>query len=444
VQVEIALQYNDGYQENLHSYANNIHTADGGTHVSGFKSALTRVINNYAKKTGLLKEKDPVFQGDDVREGITAVISCRLPHPQFEGQTKGKLGNSDMEGIVNSIVSEGLSEFLEENPAIGKRIVDKATTASRAREAARRAADLVKRQSALESSSLPGKLADCSETDPMKCELFLVEGDSAGGSAKQGRDRKYQAVLPLRGKVINVEKVRIDRALDNEEIRSLIMALGTGVAHQVHGEGRNGNGLNGHGEDGDDSSGSSLMELLEEVEDEFTVKNGNGSNGSAKEKDKEKGKFDKGRLRYDRIIIMTDADVDGAHIRTLLLTFFFRYMRPLVEEGHIYIARPPLYVIKTGKDKRYAYNEKERDQILKEIKSRNVMVGRFKGLGEMNAEELADTTMDVAARTLMKVEIDDAAMADDIFSMLMGEKVQPRKEFIEAHAHDTELVELDV
>jgi len=444
VEVEIAIQYNDGYQENILSYANNIHTADGGTHVSGFKSALTRVINTYGKKSGLLKEKDPAFQGDDVREGMTAVISCRLPHPQFEGQTKGKLGNSDMEGIVTSIVSEGLSEFLEENPAIGKKIIDKATTAARAREAARRAADLVKRQSALESSSLPGKLADCSETDPMKCELFLVEGDSAGGSAKQGRDRKYQAVLPLRGKVINVEKVRIDRALDNAEIRALIMALGTGVSHQVHVFSPNGNGTNGHGANGDDGNGAhghgdDDAEASDEVSDLLASANGNG-----KEKDREKGKFDKGKLRYDRVIIMTDADVDGAHIRTLLLTFFFRYMRPLIEEGHVYIARPPLYVIKSGKDKRYAYNEKERDQILKETRSRNVMVGRFKGLGEMNAEELADTTMDVSARTILKVEIDDAAMADDIFSTLMGEKVQPRKEFIEAHAREAIAHELDV
>ncbi|MBW3624197.1 MAG: type IIA DNA topoisomerase subunit B [Armatimonadetes bacterium] len=444
VEVEIALQYNDGYQENIHSYANNIHTADGGTHVSGFKSALTRVINNYAKKSGLVKEKDPTFSGDDVREGITAVISCRLPHPQFEGQTKGKLGNSDMEGVVNSIVSEGLSEYLEENPAIGKKIIDKATTAARAREAARRAADLVKRQSALESSSLPGKLADCSETDPTKCELFLVEGDSAGGSAKQGRDRKYQAVLPLRGKVINVEKVRIDRALDNEEIRSLITALGTGVMHQTYSGGKSANGEDGHDNEAESEIVSPLALDMDIEDGNGSNENGNGSSANGKEKEREKGKFDKGRLRYDRIIIMTDADVDGAHIRTLLLTFFFRYMRPLIESGHIYIARPPLYVIRSGKDKRYAYNEKERDQILKEIKSRNVMVGRFKGLGEMNAEELADTTMDVNARTLMKVEIDDAAMADDIFSMLMGEKVQPRKEFIESHAREIRAEEIDV
>jgi DNA gyrase subunit B len=408
------------------------------TRVSALLKPETWVINNYAKKAGLIKEKDPTFSGDDVREGITAVISCRLPHPQFEGQTKGKLGNSDMEGIVNSIVTEGLSEYLEENPAVGKRIVDKATTAARAREAARRAADLVKRQSALESSSLPGKLADCSETDPTKCELFLVEGDSAGGSAKQGRDRKYQAVLPLRGKVINVEKVRIDRALDNEEIRSLITALGTGVMHQTYSGGKPENG-NGHDPEAEAEIVAPLALDMDIEEDD-----GNGASGNGKEKKEERGKFDKGRLRYDRIIIMTDADVDGAHIRTLLLTFFFRYMRPLIESGHIYIARPPLYVIRSGKEKRYAYNERERDQILKEIKSRNVMVGRFKGLGEMNAEELADTTMDVNSRTLMKVEIDDAAMADDIFSMLMGEKVQPRKEFIERHAREVVAEEIDV
>ncbi len=446
VEVELALQYNDGYQENIHSYANNIHTADGGTHVSGFKSALTRVVNTYAKKAGLVKEKDNPFQGDDVREGITAVISCRLPHPQFEGQTKGKLGNSEMEGIVNSVVTEGLSEYLEENPNIAKKIIDKAVTSSRAREAARRAADLVKRQSALENSSLPGKLADCSETDPSKCELFLVEGDSAGGSAKQGRDRKTQAVLPLRGKVINVEKVRIDRALDNEEIRSLITALGTGVSHQVHGE-------NGHD---DDSESHMVLDLGFDAEESGDEADGTGSNGSdssngtasnganGKENSREKGNFNKAKLRYDRVIIMTDADVDGAHIRTLLLTFFFRYMRPLIEGGHVYIARPPLYVLKYGKEKKYAYSDRERDILLKEIKTKNVTVGRFKGLGEMNAEELADTTMEASVRTLLKVEIDDAAMADDIFSTLMGEKVQPRKEFIERHARDIVAADIDV
>jgi DNA gyrase subunit B len=386
VEVEIALQYNDGYQENLHSYANNIHTADGGTHVSGFKSALTRVINNYAKKSGLVKEKDPTFSGDDVREGITAVISCRLPHPQFEGQTKGKLGNSEMEGVVNSIVSEGLSEYLEENPAIGKKIIDKATTAARAREAARRAADLVKRQSALESSSLPGKLADCSETDPTKCELFLVEGDSAGGSAKQGRDRSFQAILPLRGKILNVEKARMDKILSNEEIRTIISAIGTGIGEN-------------DGEGG------------------FDIKN----------------------ARYHKIIIMTDADVDGAHIRTLLLTYFFRHMPQLIQEGMIYIAQPPLFRVARGREEYYAYNEEERDQYVQRLtgngkEARGVNIQRYKGLGEMNAEQLWKTTMDPETRTILQVTMDDAVEATRIFETLMGDEVEPRRRFIEENA----------
>ncbi len=434
IEVDIAIQYNEGYQENIVAFANNIHTADGGTHVSGFKTALTRVINAYARKTGLLKEKDNNLQGDDVREGLAAVISVRLHNPQFEGQTKGKLGNSDVEGIVNSAVGEGLAEFLEENPAVGRRVVEKSLTAAKAREAARRASELVKRQSALENASLPGKLADCSERDPSKCELFLVEGDSAGGSAKQGRDRKYQAVLPLRGKVINVEKVRIDRALENEEIRSLITALGTGLA-------------NGHDSDEEQAEGAVTAEEMLGVEDTtepVSMKAPNG-NGNGNGKNGKNGKFDIAKLRYHRIIIMTDADIDGAHIRQLLLTFFFRYLRPLVEHGHIYIAQPPLYEVRHGKEVRFAFDDNELQRVLKEMPRRGQpMIRRFKGLGEMNAEQLADTTMDVNSRTVLKVGIEDAVRADKLFSTLMGEKVPPRKEYLERHAHEVEELELDL
>jgi DNA gyrase subunit B len=406
--VEIAMQYNDSFQENILTYANNINTIEGGTHLSGFKTALTRVINSYARKSGALKEKDSNLSGDDVREGLTGVISVQLMHPQFEGQTKTKLGNSDIDGIVNSIVGEGLSEFLEENPAVGKKIVDKALTAARAREAARRAADLVKRQNALENTALPGKLADCTEKDPSKCELYLVEGQSAGGSAKQGRNRLYQAILPLRGKILNVEKTRIDKVLENEEIRSLIAALGTGIANPGLSGNRDNDGDQEEGEEGNDNG-----------------------------KDKDNGsRFDITRLRYDRVIIMTDADVDGDHIRTLLLTFFFRYMLPLVEEGHIYIAMPPLFRIKVGKDtQHYAKNEEARDQILKSLGNRkDVTVSRFKGLGEMNADQLATTTMEPANRSIQVVTMEDAVEADDAFSLLMGEKVEPRRIFIEQNA----------
>lgn len=416
VSVEVALQYNDSFQENILTFANNIHTQEGGTHLSGFKTALTRVLNAYARKAGALKEKDPNLQGDDVREGLAAVISVKVEHPQFEGQTKTKLGNSEVEGIVNSIVGEKLGEFLEENPTAARRIVDKALTAHRAREAARRAADMVKRQSAMESSSLPGKLADCIERDASKCELFLVEGQSAGGSAKLGRDRRYQAILPLRGKILNVEKARMDKALENEEIKSLVSALGTGITHSSmdvedtengeldFGEEENGNG-NGNGK-----------------------KNGNGST------------FDKSKLRYDRIIIMTDADVDGSHIRTLLLTFFYRYMKPLVDEGHIYIALPPFYRIKAGKDKiLYAKDDAERDEILRGLNSKkDVMVTRFKGLGEMQAPDLADTTMNAETRSIKQVTVEDAIEADQMFTVLLGDKVEPRKAFIEAHAKEVE------
>lgn len=424
--VEIALQYNDGYQENILTFANNINTSEGGVHLSGFKTALTRVINNYARKNGLLKEKENNFMGDDVREGLAAVISVKLLNPQFEGQTKTKLGNSELEGIVNSIVGEGLAEFLEENPAVGKKIIDKALTACRAREAARKASDLVKRQSALENSSLPGKLADCSERDASKCEIYLVEGDSAGGSAKQGRDRRYQAILPLRGKILNVEKARLDKALENEEIRSLITALGTGISK----------GAVPETDDEEvtlfDADGYSEGEVEVEV-----AANGNGKNGNGNGKD-DGFKFDMSKLRYDRVIIMTDADVDGDHICTLLLTFFFRYMRPLVEEGHIYIARPPLYRVTSGKDQQfYARNDKELDEVMKGIKTKkDVKVQRFKGLGEMNADQLFDTTMNPENRTMAQVTMEDAILADEVFTCLMGDKVEPRRDFIETHAKE--------
>ncbi|MHB0998856.1 MAG: DNA topoisomerase subunit B [Armatimonadota bacterium] len=419
--VEIALQYNDGYQENILTFANNINTAEGGVHLSGFKTALTRVINNYARKNNMLKEKENNFAGDDVREGLTTVISVKLAHPQFEGQTKTKLGNSEIEGVVNSIVGEGLSEFLEENPAVAKKIIDKSLTACRAREAARKAADMVKRASALENSSLPGKLADCSDRDPSKCEVYIVEGDSAGGSAKQGRDRRTQAVLPLRGKILNVEKARLDRALENVEIRSLITALGTGISY-------------GSSSDSDSEDNG----LFNGMEDELESTNGNG-NGNGNGKDKDNGyKFDLSKLRYDRVIIMTDADVDGDHIRTLLLTFFFRYMKPLIETGHVYIAQPPLFRVSVGKDQQfYARDEGELDEILKTVRTKkDVKVQRFKGLGEMNADQLHHTTMNPASRTMLQVTMDDAILADDMFTCLMGDKVEPRREFIESHAKE--------
>lgn len=397
VQVEIALQYNQTYSETVLSFANNVHTKEGGTHLSGFRTALTRVINQYARKSGALKEKDVNLSGDDVREGLTAVISVRLFKPQFEGQTKAKLGNSEVEGIVNSIMGEGLTQFLEENPQVGKRIVDKALTAQRARDAARKAADLIKRQSSLENSNLPGKLADCTERDPKKCELFLVEGDSAGGSAKQGRDRRYQAILPLRGKIINVGKAALDKTLENNEVRSLITALGIGIKVDSM-------------DDADAGESSS--------------------------------KFDLSRLRYDRIIIMTDADVDGDHIRTLLLTFFFQYMQPLLEGGHVYIAQPPLFSIKAGKDiRQYARSYEERDRIVKEIKRKDVQVGRFKGLGEMDASDLYDTTMNIETRTIARVSLDDAEKAAEMFSILMSEKVEPRKAFIIRYAKEVQNVD---
>ncbi len=402
IEVEAALQYNEGLNDTIVSFANNICTVNGGTHESGFKSALTSVINSYARKNNLLKEKDPNLIGDDVREGLVAAVSIKMQNPIFESQDKKRLGSIEAEGIVRSIVQEGLSEFLEENPQVARRIVAKAIAASQARIAAKKAAELVRRKNALEDSTLPGKLADCSEKDPKQCELFLVEGESAGGSAKQGRDRRTQAVLPLRGKIINVEKNRLDKILANEEIRAMITALGTGIADR-------------HGGDEDNGNGES-----------------NGKNES---------KFDINRLRYDRIILMCDADVDGSHIRTLLLTFFFRYMRPLIEAGHVYIAQPPLFNVQHGKQSLYAYDEKERDALLKEV-GRRAHVTRFKGLGEMNPEQLRETTMEPEKRSLMKVSLDDVIEADRIFSILMGDAVEPRKDFITTHAK--EVTELDI
>ncbi|BDG61877.1 DNA topoisomerase (ATP-hydrolyzing) subunit B [Caldinitratiruptor microaerophilus] len=380
--IDLAIQYNDGYTENLYSFANNIRTHEGGTHETGFKTALTRVLNDYGRRTKILKD-DESLSGDDVREGLTAILSVKLPEPQFEGQTKTKLGNSEMAGLVNSVVGEELATFLEENPQVGRRIVEKAVLASRAREAARRARELTRRKGALEVTSLPGKLTDCTSRDPGESELFLVEGDSAGGSAKQARDRRTQAVLPLRGKILNVEKARLDKALSHEEIRAIITALGTGIKEEC----------------------------------------------------------DPAKARYNKIIIMTDADVDGSHIRTLLLTFFYRYMRPLVEAGYIYAARPPLYLIRKGKQHYYAYSEEEKDRIVARLGGVTDKPQRYKGLGEMNPEQLWETTMNPATRTLIQVSLEDAMAADQIFDILMGERVEPRREFIEQHAHEVE--ELD-
>ncbi|MCS6776666.1 MAG: DNA topoisomerase subunit B, partial [Chloroherpetonaceae bacterium] len=413
VLIEIAFQYNLGYQDVILTFANNINTPEGGTHLTGFRTALTRVLNNYARKNNILKEKDPNFTGDDVREGLTAVISIKLAErPQFESQTKVRLVTNFVEGVVQSFFSEKLTDYLEENPQVARRILDKVLTAQRAREAARRAADLVKRQSALESNSLPGKLADCTERDPKKCELFLVEGDSAGGPAKQGRDRRTQAVLPLRGKIINVGKARLDRVLENEEIRAMITALGTGICF-------------GDEEDTDGNDATA---------DTAGADDSNGLNG------KDRKAFDLSKLRYDKIIIMTDADVDGDHIRTLLLTFFWRYMRPLIEQGHVYIAQPPLYRIKVGKnDQYYAQTEAERDAILRSLRNKkDVVVTRFKGLGEMDAVDLAETTMEPDKRRLARVRIDpeNVPAAIEMFEIFMSEKVEPRRDFIVAHARE--------
>ncbi|OJF17258.1 MAG: DNA topoisomerase IV subunit B, partial [Bacillaceae bacterium G1] len=377
VEVEIALQYTDSYNSLIYSYANNIHTHEGGTHEAGFKSALTRVINDYARKHNLLKENEANLIGDDVREGLTAILSVKIPDPQFEGQTKTKLGNSEVRGIVETMFAEQFGMFLDENPSVARKIVEKALLAARAREAARKARELTRRKNALEISALPGKLADCSSKDASICELYLVEGDSAGGSAKQGRDRTFQAILPLRGKILNVEKSRLDKILSNNEIRAIVTALGTGI-----------------GED-----------------------------------------FDLSKARYHKLIIMTDADVDGAHIRTLLLTFFYRYMRPLIEAGYVYIAQPPLYKITQGKVVRYAYNDRQLEEILAQMKGKGEPeIQRYKGLGEMNAQQLWETTMDPESRTLLQVRLEDARDADAIFETLMGERVEPRREFIQEHA----------
>ncbi|MCB6829163.1 DNA topoisomerase (ATP-hydrolyzing) subunit B [Megamonas funiformis] len=375
--VEIALQYNTSYSENIYSFVNNINTEEGGTHLAGFKSALTRAANDFARRQGIIKNNEDNLVGEDIREGLTCVISIKLREPQFEGQTKTKLGNSEVRGIVDSIVSEGLSEYFEENPVISKKIIEKSIMASRAREAARKARELTRRKNALEVSSLPGKLADCSVKDPEQAEIYLVEGDSAGGSAKQGRDRRFQAILPLRGKILNVEKARLDKILNNGEIRTMITAFGSGIGSE----------------------------------------------------------FDITKRRYGKIIIMTDADVDGAHIRTLLLTFFYRYMRPLIENGHVYIAQPPLYQIRKGRSHWYTYSDEELAQKLDEIGRDGITVQRYKGLGEMNPEQLWETTMDPEKRTVLQVHLREAEEADSIFTILMGDKVEPRRRFIEEHAN---------
>ena len=376
--VEVALQYNDSYGESTHTFANNINTIDGGTHLSGFKSALTRTINDYAKRNGFIKGEESL-SGEDVREGFPAIMSVKLLEPQFEGQTKGKLGNAEVAGAVQTVVNESLGAFLEEQPQTARKIIDKCLTAARAREAARKARELVQRKGGLDSFSLPGKLADCTERDPSKAELYIVEGDSAGGSAKQGRDRRFQAILPLRGKILNVEKARLDKILQNNEIRTLITALGTSVGDQ----------------------------------------------------------FDASKLRYHRVIIMTDADVDGAHIRTLLLTFFYRHLEQIILDGHLYIAQPPLYRIKSGKEEQWAFTEEQREVAVKKLGER-AEVQRYKGLGEMNPDQLWFTTMDPTVRTLMRVNIDDGVAADETFDMLMGAAVPPRKKFIQTHAREVQ------
>jgi DNA gyrase subunit B len=374
--VDVAFQYNDGYAESVHSFVNNINTVEGGTHLVGFRSALTRTLTNYASREGLTKNAKAEVTGEDVREGLTAVVSVKVREPQFEGQTKTKLGNSEVKGIVESIVGEGLREYFEENPPVARKIVEKMVAAARAREAARKARELARRKTILDGGALPGKLADCAFDDPGLCELYIVEGDSAGGTAKQGRDRRFQAILPIRGKILNVEKARLDKILNNEEIRSLITALGTGV----------------------------------------------------------KDDFDITKLRYHKLIIMTDADVDGSHIRTLLLTFFFREFQQLVDAGHVYIAQPPLFMVKAGKDEIYCYDDKEREEAIARVGRKGLQVQRYKGLGEMNPDQLWKTTMNPETRTLLRVTNEDAVEADRVFTILMGEQVEPRREFIEENA----------
>ncbi len=384
IDVEVAMQYTDGVAISEYAFANTINTPDGGTHLTGARTALTRVINNYARKNNFLKEKDKNFSSDDTREGVTLVVSVKHPDPQFESQTKVKLMNAEVAGLVSAVLGEALANFLDENPREAKRIIDRCLTSSRARDAAKAARDLVMRKSALDSLTLPGKLADCSEREPARCELYIVEGESAGGTAKQGRDRHFQAILPLRGKILNTERARLDKILGNNEVKALISALGTGIGES----------------------------------------------------------FDLGNLRYGRTIIMTDADVDGSHIRTLLLTFFFRYMPSLIENGHLYIAQPPLYAVKHGKEISYAYTEAEREALLKRLNGEKYSMQRYKGLGEMNAEQLWETTMDPSVRTLLQVTVDDAVVADRTFDMLMGDEVAPRRRFITTHA--SEVRNLDV
>ncbi len=376
MEFEIAIQYNEGYQENIFSFANNINTTEGGTHLSGFRSGLTRAVNSYIRGADLLKNEKVSPSGEDIREGITAVISVKLSNPQFEGQTKTKLQNSEVDGFVNSVVYEKLTTYFEEHPSEAKAITQKSILAARSREAARKARELTRRKSVLESGSLPGKLADCTITDPTQTELFLVEGDSAGGSAKQGRDRAYQAILPLWGKMLNTEKARVDRVLNNDKIQPIILAIGAGV-----------------GQD-----------------------------------------FDVSKIRYGSVVIMADADVDGAHISTLLLTFFYRYMKPLIEHGHVYIARPPLFLVRKGRQKKYVYSEEERDEAIADFGDKGVIVQRYKGLGEMNPDQLWETTMDPENRTMISVKMDDAIEADRMFTVLMGDEVEPRREFIQANA----------
>ena len=404
VPVDVALRYNDGFNENILTFVNNINTIEGGTHLSGFRSALTRSLNSYATKNNLIKTNKSekiTLSGEDFREGLTAVVSVKVAEPQFEGQTKTKLGNGDVKGIVDGVLYEGIQEFLEQNPSIGKRIIEKALLSARSRAAAKKARELIRRKSALEGGSLPGKLADCSSKDPERCELFLVEGDSAGGSAKQGRDRTFQAILPLRGKVINAEKARIDKLLSNNEIQSIITALGAGF----------------------------------------------GGNGDSEELEKRSSaEFDLNKLRYNKIIIMTDADIDGSHIRTLLLTFLYRKMPELITNGNVYIAQPPLYKVKQGKKEQYAYNEEEREFIseryLKDNKNQKIDLQRYKGLGEMNAEQLWTTTMDPETRTLLKVSVESISEASKLFMDLMGSDVEARRDFITSHAKF--VVNLDV
>ncbi|MBU3810100.1 MAG: DNA topoisomerase (ATP-hydrolyzing) subunit B [Candidatus Niameybacter stercoravium] len=385
INVEVSFQHNDSYVENVFSFVNNINTTEGGTHLSGFRAAITKTLNDYGRKMGLLKQADNNLSGEDIREGLTAIISVKIGEPQFEGQTKTKLGNSEARGAVESVFGEQLTYFLEQNPNVAKMIIQKATMAARARDAARKARELTRRKSVLESTALPGKLADCSEKDASKCEIYLVEGDSAGGSAKSARSRQTQAILPLRGKILNVEKARIDRMLESDEIRNMITAFGAGISED----------------------------------------------------------FDVNKLRYHKIIIMTDADVDGAHIRTLLLTFFYRYYRPLIENGFVYIAQPPLYLVEKNKKKHYAYDDRELEKILEEIGRTGISrMQRYKGLGEMNPDQLWETTMDPETRTLVRVDIEDAAAADQIFTALMGDKVEPRREFI--HEYATKVTNLDI